>query len=269
MTRPFTIIDAEQRSDAWRQARVGRATASNAHKILARIGGGKEAADRRNYRVQLILERLTGKPQENTYQNDAMRIGIEREPLAIAAYEAKTGLLIEQTGFLSHTELMCGASLDGHLGDFETLISVKCRQPAAHWEFLRHGVIEARALAQMRHEMFLTGARDHVYVSWQPDFPDGKQLKFVTKKRDELDVPGYEAELLAFLKEIDQELKAVESWNMVKEGVTETPAETPVEKPKADHERYDDLRAADEQRGSLKPNSYLGRKMAKRVGVVG
>lgn len=216
MTRPFTIIDAEQRSDAWRQARVGRATASNAHKILARNRDGKEAADRRNYRVQIILERLTGKPQESGYQTDAMRQGIEREPLAIAAYEARTGLLIEQTGFLAHTELMCGASLDGHLGDFETLISVKCRQPAAHWAFLRHGEIPGASLAQIRHELFLTGAKAHTYVSWNPDFPERQQLKFVEMKRAELDVYDYEQELIKFLHEIDEELKAVEGWNVLK-----------------------------------------------------
>lgn len=211
--RNFTVIEAEQRSETWFAARVGRVTGSNAGKLLAKIKSG-EAADRRNYRVQLVLERLTGKPQDSGYQNFAMQQGLEREPLAIAAYEAQTGLLLEQTGFLSHNALMIGCSLDGHLGDFEALASIKCRQPAAHYEFLRYGTIPVSATAQMAHELFVTGASQHTYVSWQPDFPEKQQLKFVTFTRDLLCVPAYEDELMKFLGELDAEMKAVEGWTV-------------------------------------------------------
>lgn len=218
--RAFTVIDAEQRSDAWFAARVGRLTGSNAGKMLVgRNKDGSEKADRRNLRVRLILERLTNKPQESTFQSQAMKDGIEREPLAIAAYEAQTGLLLEATGFLSHNELMIGASLDGHLGDFETLISIKCRQPAAHWEYLRHGIIPADALAQMRHECWLTGATEHRYVSWNPDFRADQQLKFTVLQASKLDIPQYEAEALKFLAEVDEELKIMDGWKAEAAGV--------------------------------------------------
>lgn len=217
--RAFTVIDAEQRSDAWKLARCGRLTASNAGKMLAKTQKGW-AASRTDLRVQIILERLTGKPQESGFQSQAMKDGIDREPLAIAAYEAHTGHLLEQTGFLSHNTLMVGASLDGHLGDFETLVSIKCRQPAAHYEFLRHGIIPAHAMAQMRHELWLTGATEHHYVSWQPDFPERQQLKFVVLKRDEMDVPEYEQEAIRFLHEIEHELKAIEGWHVSQQEAT-------------------------------------------------
>lgn len=217
--RAFTIIDAEQRSEAWHAARLGRLTGSVAGDMLAKLKGGGEAAGRRNLRVRLILERLTGKPQESGFQSEAMRVGIEREPLAIAAYEAQTGHLLEQTGFLSHTSLMAGASLDGHLGDFETLVSIKCRQPAAHYEFLRFNTIPASALAQCRHELWITGATEHHYVSWNPDFPARQQLKVAVLKRGDLDVPGYEAEALAFLAEVDRELASLDGWQAEAAGV--------------------------------------------------
>lgn len=218
MNRAFSIIEAEQRSDEWKLARVGRLTGSVAGKMLAKIKSG-EAADRANLRVQLLLERLTGKPQEATFQSFAMSQGVEREPLAIAAYEAQTGHLLEQTGFLSHDTLMAGASLDGHLGDFDILISIKCRQPKAHWEYLRHGMIPASAMAQMRHELWITGAREHHYVSWNPDFPNGKQLKFVVLDAAKLDIAEYEAAAIQFLKEIDDELKSIEGWSEEAAGV--------------------------------------------------
>lgn len=214
----FTVHEIDQRTDEWKALRCGRVTGSNAHKMLAKIKSG-EAADRRNYRVQLILERLTGKPQESGFVSQAMKDGIEREPLAIAAYEAHTGTLLEQTGFLAHKTLMIGASLDGHLGDFDTLISIKCRQPSAHYEYLRHGVIPNAALQQIRHELFLTRAREHHYVSWQPDFPEAQQLKVSVLKAGDLDLPEYERDLLAFLREIDTELSSLDGWKAVAEGV--------------------------------------------------
>ncbi len=211
--RAFTVIDAEQRSEAWKLARLGRLTGSTAGKMLAKVQKG-EAAGRRDLRLRLILERLTNKPQESTYQSEAMRVGIEREPLAIAAYEAHTGLLFDQTGFLSHNTLMVGASLDAHLGNFEVLVSIKCRQPAAHWDFLRAGIIPADAIGQMRHEAWMCRDtfREHHYVSWQPDFPDGKQIKAAIYTPNMLDIPEYEAEALKFLREVDLELEALDGW---------------------------------------------------------
>lgn len=62
--------------------------------------------------------------------------------------------------------------------------------------------VPADALAQMRHELWLTGASDHHYVSFNPDFPDSQQLRVKVFTRAELDVDGYERELLAFLADV-------------------------------------------------------------------
>lgn len=218
--RAFSIITAEQRSPEWHAARLGRLTGSVAGKMLAKVQRG-EAAGRRDLRLQLILERLTQKSQGSTYVSAAMQQGIEREPLAIAAYEAETGLLFDQTGFLSHNELMVGASLDAHLGEFEVLVSIKCREAAAHWDFLRSGIIPASAIAQMRHEAWIVGDtfREHHYVSWQPDFPEGKQIGVAIYTPKMLDLPEYEGEALKFLREVDIELEAIDGWKAETAGV--------------------------------------------------
>ncbi len=208
----FTVIDAEQRSPAWYAARLGRLTGSVAGDMLAKRKDKTESAGRRNLRLKLILERLTGKSQEPSFQSEAMRQGVEREPLAVAAYEAYTGLLFEKTGFLRHDTLMVGASLDAHLGDFEIGVSIKCREAAAHWDFLRIGSIPADAIAQMRHEAWLAGFREHHYVSWNPDFPDNKQLRVAVYSRAMLDIPEYEGQALTFLAEVDTELAQIDGW---------------------------------------------------------
>ncbi len=53
----------EQRTDEWFQARLGKVTASNVSKIMAKTKTGY-SADRANYLAQLVCERLTGKPRD-------------------------------------------------------------------------------------------------------------------------------------------------------------------------------------------------------------
>lgn len=204
----FTIIDAPQRSPAWYAARLGKLTGSVAGDMLAKIKSG-EAAGRRNLRLRLVLERLTGRPQESDYVSPAMQAGIEREADAFAAYEAMTGNVAVRTDFLAHVEHMAGCSLDGHVGDFERLVSLKCRQPAAHYEFLRSGAVPGDAMAQIRHELWITGAREHDYFSWNPDFPELHQSRVVTIRREDVDIPGYEKLALAFLDEVTAEVAAL------------------------------------------------------------
>lgn len=203
----FTIIDAEQRSDAWFAARAGRVTGSVASAMLSKGKGNEEAVGRRNLRLKLALERVGGRSLEpdDDFMSKAMKDGIKKEPDARAAYEMATGNVVFETGFLAHDTEMAGASLDGHLGDFQELVSIKCREWAAHLDFLRNGTIPKAARDQMRHELWLTGATAHHYVSYNPDFPPSLQLKHVTLSVDTMELPAYEAALVAFLAEVQRE----------------------------------------------------------------
>ena len=104
----FTVIDCEQRSDAWRAARCGRLTGSVADAILKSGRGGKESQMRVTLREQLIAERLTGQQLDNDFDTRALAHGRETEPLARGMWEAATGSLIRSTGFISATDLMVG-----------------------------------------------------------------------------------------------------------------------------------------------------------------
>jgi len=91
--------------------------------MLATIKSG-EAAARRDYRMQLVCERLTGQLQEDGFINAAMQRGIDLEPAAFAAYESLTGDMAQRSGFLSHNVHQAGCSLDGHVGDFEGIVEI-------------------------------------------------------------------------------------------------------------------------------------------------
>jgi putative phage-type endonuclease len=210
VSRPFVVIDAEQRSEQWFAARAGRVTASRAADVLAKIKSG-EAAARRNYRVQLVAERLTGQPQEDGFVSAAMQRGIDLEPAAFAAYESLTGEVAQRVGFLAHTELPIGASPDGVIGDVEGLVELKVPLAATHLAYLRAGVVPPDYVPQITHLLLVSGAAYCDFLSYGPMFPAHLQTFLVRVRRSEVDLAGYDRELRAFLCEVDDEVRAIET----------------------------------------------------------
>lgn len=219
----FTVIDAEQRSPAWFAARLGRLTGSRAADMLATIKSG-EAAARRDLRMQLVCERLTGQLQEETFINAAMQRGIDCEPLAFAAYEAKTGQMVQRTGFLAHTEHLAGCSLDGHVGEFDGLIELKCPKSSTHLKYLRAGVVPSEHVPQITHNLWITGARWCDFVSYDDRFPEPLSLFVVRVTRDEKAIAVYESFARAFLAEVDREVSAIATMANVGEVLKEAVA---------------------------------------------
>lgn len=206
--KPFLEIDAPQRSKEWFAARSGRVTGSRAKDVLAAIKSG-EAAARRDYRAQLVAERMTGATDEDGYCNADMQRGMDLEPLACAAYEARTGAMVQRSGFLAHRTLPIGCSLDGHVGDYEGLIEIKAPRPANHLTTLRAGVVPAQYLAQVTHNLYVTGAQWADFVSYCPQWPEPLHLFIVRVERDEAVIQRYADAVLAFLDEVELEVEAV------------------------------------------------------------
>lgn len=211
MSRSFSVVDVPQRSQEWFAARAGRLTGSVAADAFRKNRDGSYAASRKNLLMRLCLERATGRTLEKDFQSAAMKDGIEREADAVAAFELLTGELVIRSGFLSHNELMAGCSLDGYLGDFDTLLSIKCRQPAAHWDVIKFGKIAPDAWTQMRHELMVTGARRHVYFSWNPDFKSAHQSKLIELSATDLGVSDYDRDARIFLMDVDREFAVMET----------------------------------------------------------
>lgn len=206
--RKFTVVGAEQRTPEWFAARAGRVTASRACDVVAKIKSG-EAAARKNYRIQLVAERLTGTPQEDGYVSPAMARGIELEPAAFAAYEALTGQIPERVGFLSHDELRIGASPDGVIGDYEGILELKVPNPATHIGYLRGGKLPADYMPQACHLLLVSDAAYVDFMSYGPNFPDALQTFLVRVYRSDLDLETYQRDLMVFLREVDDEETAL------------------------------------------------------------
>lgn len=208
----FQVLNHQQRSPEWFAARAGRLTGSCAAAVLAKGKGGAESVVRRDYRLQLACERLTGLPQEGGFVNAEMQRGIDLEPVAFAAYEALTGNVARSTGFLSAEEHMVGCSLDGDVNNFEIILELKCPKTATHLGYLRNpqSLVDAYA-HQVRHNLWVTGAKWCDLVTFDDRLPKPLRIGLVKVVVSEGDLRIYEAEALKFLAEVDSEVETLKA----------------------------------------------------------
>jgi putative phage-type endonuclease len=192
----------EQRSDEWFEARLGKVTASKIADVMSTLKTGKEAVTRKNYRIQLVSERLTNK-KADSFINDAMRIGIEREDDARTTYIFKHND-VEEIGFVDHPTIpMTGASPDGLVGD-DGLIEIKCPLTTTHTDTLISGKAPSKYIPQMQWQMACTGRKWCDFVSFSPDFPENLQLFVVRVERDDTLIQELEDGVKKFLSEVDE-----------------------------------------------------------------
>ena len=213
MTRKWSFIEstAPQLTEAWFQDRAGRATGSCAKNILAQVRTG-EAAARRDYRVQLCCERLTGKPQINDFKNDDMQRGIDLEAPARDALEARQGYLVRQTGFLACTDQLVGCSLDGEINNFEGICEIKCPKSANHLRYMADGVMPHEHMPQILHNLLVSGAKWCDFASFDDRFPKNMQLWVIRIQPKPEDLIRYEIELEQFLRETAAQLESLKRY---------------------------------------------------------
>lgn len=197
----------EQRTEEWFAARCGKVTASRVADVIAKTKSGY-GAGRANYMADLVVERLTGQKAQG-FSNAAMEWGVEQEPAARAAYSAKTGILVEEVGFIDHpTVAMSGASPDGFAE--EGLVEIKCPNTATHLEYVLAQLPPLKYFTQMQWQMACTGRPWCDFVSYDPRLPERLQLLVVRVPRDDEYIAMLETEVTKFLVELDEKLNQLE-----------------------------------------------------------
>jgi predicted phage-related endonuclease len=197
------MIEGSNEYLAWRQQRLGKATASRIGDIIAQARNGSFKASRANYAAELVAERLTGVPYES-YQNAAMRWGTETQAEAEAAYCFYRNTSIEHVegGFINHPQIsMSGASPDALVGRVG-LLEIKCPNTATHIATLRGAEIDTDYIAQMQWQMACAGRAWCDWVSYDPRMPENMRL-FVQRvaRNDEL-IVRLANEVSTFLAEV-------------------------------------------------------------------
>ena len=189
----------EQRTEEWFSARLGKVTASRVADVLSKIKSG-ESASRKNYKMELVVQRLTNKVGES-FTNAAMEWGTEQEPFARMAYEAHTGTFVKEEGFVDHPTIEgFGCSPDGIVG--EGLIEIKAPNTANHIETVLENKVPSKYIPQMQCQMACTGAKWCDFVSFDPRVPEDLQLFVVRVERDQEYIDAMEVEVKQFLSEV-------------------------------------------------------------------
>ena len=205
----FELFDVAQRSTEWFALRCGLLTGSAANDLIQeRKKGTGELKARTDLRRRLVAERLTHSCLDDLpFTPYDVQRGIDLEPMAFAAFEARTGLLAEPVGFVRHATLAAGASPDGVVVSanyWDEGLELKCPKATTHLGYIQDGVLPEDYRGQCLHGLWLTGAKRWSFCSYHPDFPAPHDLFLVRMARDEKVIELYDTAVREFLRSVDE-----------------------------------------------------------------
>ena len=196
-----TILSDEeliQGSDEWFAARMGKITASRLGDIMRKTRYG-ESTYKAKVRLELAIERITGKSASSITPNRAMYDGIEREPDARKLFELVTQKEVALCGSFDHPTIPnTSASPDGLLRGENACLELKCPTHATHAKNLMSDTMDKRYLYQVQHQIQCTESDYAYFASYHPDFPPALRLKWVRVEKDDSVIKSLEEEIRAF-----------------------------------------------------------------------
>jgi len=186
------VTDVQQGSEEWKTLRLGKITASRVSQVMGK--------SRQNFLAIIAAERIS--KQAESFTNAAMQWGIDTEPFAREAYEARNGVKVVQVGFCLHPTIKdAGASPDGLVGD-DGLIEIKCPNTSTHVGTLIDQKAPTKYIPQMQFQMACTGRQWCDFVSFDPRI---EQSFFqIRVERDNEYIEKIEKEVSEFLEEVEK-----------------------------------------------------------------
>lgn len=197
----------------WYQARIGMVTSSKVHDAITprQKGGTHELAARRNLRMQMLAEMLTGRTTEH-YVSPAMDWGVENEPRARAEYEYRTGMNVEPLGIVMHPENpRAAATADGWV-KHNGILEIKCPETYTHLEYMESGEIPKEYLNQIDWQMACCGPEIEWcdFVSYDPRIEaEELQMLVVRRERNNERIAEMEDLVNQFLSELIEKFESI------------------------------------------------------------
>lgn len=214
-------FDFEQGTPEWLEARKGCITGSRFRDARDRLKNGNPSSKAILYAKDVARERCGG-TAERVFQTGAMRFGSEQEPFANAAYETRTGALVEPVGFFKTDDGMFGLSPDGLIDD-DGVLEIKTMVSS---DTLFTAVAEGDISAyqdQCDGYLWLLGRKWVDLVLWAPDLADlGLDMVIHRITRNEERIEKLEADLMAFsltVRTYESALRKAAAANKQKEAV--------------------------------------------------
>ena len=166
--KDLILLNCEQGSEAWHQARLGIPTASQFHRILTPSGAASSQAT--GYLAELLAEHISGEAATIPPTADMQR-GTELEPAARACYELETGYDVVQVGgvYLDETKKIM-ASPDGLIAGMTRGLEIKCPRLATYIRYILEGGLPTQYTLQVQGGMWVTDYEEWDFVSYCPDY---------------------------------------------------------------------------------------------------
>ena len=175
-----------QGSDEWWAVRNGKITASKLSDLMRKTKFG-ESTYKSRLRMELAIERITGKSASDNFMNQAMRDGVEREPDARTLFEAITGKEVALCGSFDHPEIVnTSASPDGLIRGENAVLEIKCPTHITHAKNLLSEKMPRNYEYQVQWQIACTESEYAYFASYHPDFPKELRLKWVKVMRDNM-----------------------------------------------------------------------------------
>lgn len=191
------IINCEQGSPEWFEARRGLPTASRFATVMASGRGGGESKTRRKYLLQLAGEILTEEPMES-YTNPHMERGKEMEAKARELYAFQHDAELERVGFIRRGKTGC--SPDSLIGK-NRMLEIKTTLPDLLIDIHLRGEFPPEHLAQCQGNLWVAERESIDIAIFWPRMP----LYVQTIHRDE----AYISRLASAVDEFNSELAYV------------------------------------------------------------
>lgn len=194
-THHLEIIDCEQGSPEWFQARLGLVTASEFQTVMAKGKGGADSKTRRTYMLKLIGEILTGQPQER-YSNHHMERGKVMEEEARSYYAFINDVEPIRVGFMKRGRVGC--SPDSMISN-DGMHEAKTKLPHLHIDVLLANELPPEHKAQCQGGLWVAEREWIDFQSYWPRLPPFIKRVY----RDEAYIKTIEQAVKDFLEEMD------------------------------------------------------------------
>lgn len=201
------IKDLVQGSPEWLQARVGKVTMSNLHRIIT-PAKGMPSAQQDGYMNEMIAELFYGGPLD-TFVSPAMQDGTNYEEEAARIYSVENDVELEKIGFVTNDEETIGCSPDRFIVGTKKAVEIKVPLPKTHVGYLRTKEIDADYRCQLQGQLWICELDSVDIYSYNPKMPRiqievGRDEAFIAKAK------VYVAEFLERFEEEKRKLNLAE-----------------------------------------------------------
>lgn len=203
------VLNVEQGSPEWVNARLGLPTSSQFHRIITPRTAKPSSAQLR-YMADLLAERALNVSLDPAV-NALMERGGSLEREAAAWYELTQGLAVSKVGLCLTDDGRIGCSPDRLVGD-DGGLEIKCPSPGMHMMYLSgFDAVADDYRCQCQGAMWITGRRWWDTVSYHPDLPPA----LVRAERDEDFISALAEAVSGFSENLEREwLKLQEMLNV-------------------------------------------------------